>query len=268
MTDGLCGLNCNSCAWSWPSNDPLQWSSTDAACRCESGSDSGSDPSPSSEYTYGNACGNLTDGLCGLNCNSCAWSWPTNDPLQWSSADAACRCESGSDSGSDPSPSSDYTYGSACANLTDGECGSNCSSCLWSWPSNDPLQWSSADAACRCETDGSSDGGSDPAYQYAWGDACATNTDDDCSLVSGCTACKWSWPRDDPLQWSSQDAKCRCQTEDNTPEPIPEDEIAWGDDCANLTDGACGDTNCIKCSWSWPKFDPLTFSSPDAMCRC
>ena len=192
------------------------------------GSNNSDDSSSSSEYAYGNACGSLTDGQCGSNCNSCLWSWPINDPQQWSSPDAACRCESGS-SDTNPSPSTDYTYGNACDNLTDGECGSNCNSCAWSWPTNDPQQWSSPDAACRCESsggsdnsggdgdsnDGSNSGGNtpdpnDPAYRYIWGDPCVTNTDDDCSQVSGCTTCKYSWPRDDPQQWNSNDAKCRC----------------------------------------------------------
>lgn len=35
-SDGLCGSSCGSCAWSWPSNDPQKWSSSDANCRCKS----------------------------------------------------------------------------------------------------------------------------------------------------------------------------------------------------------------------------------------
>ena len=48
----------------------------------------------SSSYTFGNACKNPTDGLCGPNCTngSCDWSWPTNDPAKWDSKDANCRC--------------------------------------------------------------------------------------------------------------------------------------------------------------------------------
>ena len=49
-----------------------------------------------------------------------------------------------------PTPGN-YTYGSACANKSDDDCGSNCNECDWSWPSNDPAQWSSKDAKCRCK---------------------------------------------------------------------------------------------------------------------
>ena len=55
--------------------------------------------------------------------------------------------------------------------------------------------------------------GSDPSpgpsptpSDYKYGDACATAYDDDCN---GCD-CRWSWPSDDPAQWASDDAKCRC----------------------------------------------------------
>lgn len=221
----------------------------------------------------------MTDDYCGTNCSSCNWSWPTNDPQQWSSSDAACRCESGGQDSNDSSGTSDYTYGGACANLTDGQCGTNCSSCNWSWPTDDPQQFSSAEADCRCQSSDSNDqddGGSDnvspdpddPAYAYAWGGDCLNNTDDDCKNVSGCSSCKFSWPLDDPLEWNSGNAKCRCQTDDLVPEPIPNDEITFGDDCASLTDQACGDVDCIKCAYSWPKWDPMEFNSMDAMCRC
>ena len=137
LTDGDCAQvsGCTSCNWSWPSNDPDQWSSSEANCRCMESS--GGSNNSSTDYTYGNACGSLTDGQCGQNCTSCSWSWPSNDPDQWASADADCRCEA-EGSNPSPSPSNEYTYGSACANLTDGECGTNCNSCAWSWPSDDP----------------------------------------------------------------------------------------------------------------------------------
>ena len=43
---------------------------------------------------------------------------------------------------------------------------------------------------------------------YIFGDNCATPYDDECN---GCGSCKWSWPADDPAQWASSDAHCRCQ---------------------------------------------------------
>ena len=33
-TDGDCNGSCD-CRWSWPSNDPAKWSSSDAKCRCK-----------------------------------------------------------------------------------------------------------------------------------------------------------------------------------------------------------------------------------------
>lgn len=44
--------------------------------------------------SWGEDCGNLTDGDCKLvdACQKCSWSWPVDDPLSWNSADAKCRC--------------------------------------------------------------------------------------------------------------------------------------------------------------------------------
>jgi cellulose 1,4-beta-cellobiosidase len=46
-----------------------------------------------------------------------------------------------------------------------------------------------------------------PSGDYKYGDACSTRSDDDCD---GSCECDWSWPADDPDQWNSKDAKCRC----------------------------------------------------------
>ena len=62
--------------------------------------------------------------------------------------------------GPGPSPSpynpSNYTFGNACASITQycGEqhCGQD--HCKFSWPKSDPAQWNSPDAACRCEVTG------------------------------------------------------------------------------------------------------------------
>jgi hypothetical protein len=45
---------------------------------------------------------------------------------------------------------------------------------------------------------------------FTFGDVCA-GIYQDCGS-QGCSVdhCKFSWPRDDPLQWSSPDARCRC----------------------------------------------------------
>jgi hypothetical protein len=60
-----------------------------------------------------------------------------------------------------------------------------------------------------------------------------------------------------------------------SPKPDPDDgdndgstEYEYGNDCTNLTDQDCAKVDCAKCSWSWPKYDPLSFESLDAMCRC
>jgi len=45
---------------------------------------------------------------------------------------------------------------------------------------------------------------------YKFGDVCAGVFDDCGSEGCGADHCKWSWPKDDPLQWSSPDAGCRC----------------------------------------------------------
>ena len=117
----------------------------------------------------------------------------------------------------DPVDPTGYTYGSDCATLTDEFCAdvAGCSKCSWSWPSNDPLQWSSADAACRCQDQGTVD----PApADYTYGSDCATLTDEFCADVDGCTICAWSWPSSDPLQWDSTDAACRCKEGPPAPE--------------------------------------------------
>ena len=45
-------------------------------------------------YTFGNDCTNLQDEGCALypTCDSCKFSWPTDDPDKWDSSAARCRC--------------------------------------------------------------------------------------------------------------------------------------------------------------------------------
>ena len=47
---------------------------------------------PIHDYTYGDACASKSDDYCDGSCD-CRWSWPTDDPAQWASPDAACRCK-------------------------------------------------------------------------------------------------------------------------------------------------------------------------------
>ena len=37
-----------------------------------------------------------------------------------------------------------------CINLYDQDCGDDCTSCKWTWPTGDPRTWGSPDARCRC----------------------------------------------------------------------------------------------------------------------
>lgn len=56
--------------------------------------------------------------------------------------------------------------------------------------------------------------GADPAppapdpTNYEYGDACDSNYNDYCD---GCDGCDYSWPKDDPAKWDSDDAACRCK---------------------------------------------------------
>jgi len=109
------------------------------------------------------------------DCDNCRWSWPIDDPLLWESANAKCRCATGTDSDSDSDSDSDESdtdtdtdielkYGEECDNITDGDCSlhvGNCDSCRLSWDKNDPLEWNSSSAKCRCVEDRS-------FFRYGW----------------------------------------------------------------------------------------------------
>ena len=47
---------------------------------------------------------------------------------------------------------------------------------------------------------------------FAFGDPCATRTDDDCAVEACPTVdhCRWSWDPKDPQKWSGDTARCRC----------------------------------------------------------
>ena len=51
----------------------------------------GPGPKPGN-WTYGDACASKDNDYCDGSCD-CRWSWPTSDPAQWASKDAACRCK-------------------------------------------------------------------------------------------------------------------------------------------------------------------------------
>lgn len=48
-----------------------------------------------SDYTFGNLCDSVVDDCPSQGCGNdhCKWSWPKDDPQQWSSPDAHCRCD-------------------------------------------------------------------------------------------------------------------------------------------------------------------------------
>ena len=150
--------------------------------------------------------------------------------------------------------------------------------------------WNHWDAACRCKTengqdnndggDGGDDGdnNNDGTTEYTWGDPCVNLTDGYCGDVD-CAECLYSWPSNTTMAdpWNHSDAACRCKTENGQDNNDGGDggdngstEYTWGDPCANLTDGYCGDVDCNECLYSWPSnttmADPWNHS--DAACRC
>ena len=52
----------------------------------------GPTPPTPGNWTYGDACASKDNDYCDGSCD-CRWSWPTSDPAQWASKDAACRCK-------------------------------------------------------------------------------------------------------------------------------------------------------------------------------
>ena len=163
-----------------------------------------------------------------------------------------------------------------------------CSKCTLSWEKGDPATWKSEHAKCRCTEVGpvklkTDEKPSAPfkAEALGWGEDCPTLTDGECAATPNCKKCTLSWPKDDPLSWKSENAKCRCNTNDapsvftdaKSPPapkgPMNPGDLSWGEPCAKLTDGDCPLVKgCATCSWSWPKNDPKTWNSDAAKCRC
>ena len=82
----LCGANCVNCQKSWPADDPDRWNSPEQKCRCL--------PDQNYDITFGtHDCKNSNDGICGDDCATCLWSWPTGENNR--SDRAMCRCADG-----------------------------------------------------------------------------------------------------------------------------------------------------------------------------
>lgn len=179
--DGKC-----TCHRSWPADDPLMHQSPDVACRCLP-----KQRAPQG-YTYGqNPCINNTSGLCD-GCDDCRWSWPTDDPSKWESAEAMCRCKP---------EAVMIDFGRNCKNSYDGLCGADCTDCRWSWPQADESKWNSEDARCRCPAS--------DIKETVFGGKCGALTYGECG--SYCRECRWSWFADDPEKWAGESATCRCK---------------------------------------------------------
>ena len=155
-------------------------------------------------------------------------------------------------SGAKPAPMADVDlrWGRACSHLRSGVCGKDCAECRFSYPVDEPLEWKSDWAKCRCFDD----------KEYSYGNPCDAEADQS-ACGSACDSCNLSWPAGDPLRWGSEDAKCRCVPKDTS-------KITFGQaKCKAANQGICGDS-CSDCRWSWPSDDAAAFRSAKAMCRC
>lgn len=72
-------------------------------------------------------------------------------------------------SGAKPAPMEDVAlkWGRACSHLRSGVCGNDCSECRFSYPVDEPLEWKSDWAKCRCFDD----------KDYSFGNPCDENAD-------------------------------------------------------------------------------------------
>jgi len=136
---GICE-GCDECHYSWPLGDPLGRDSAEGMCRCKPSDDLFDER----EISYGMACTNNYDELCGADCADCRNSWPRDDPRKWESEDAICRCKQ--------EDFREITFGNRCASLTDGQCGTHCRECHMSWESTDTAGARGPTADCRCKS--------------------------------------------------------------------------------------------------------------------
>lgn len=83
------------------------------------------------------ACPNNYDGKCGADCHSCVYG------IDKSSASLSCYCED--------KKTQQIVWGNLeAADLTQGECGSACKECRWSWLNSDPLESLGESGKYRC----------------------------------------------------------------------------------------------------------------------
>ena len=268
LTQDACAeIDCEICKMSWPTDSPYLFPDTQdpySMCRCEQ------ERQPSTDFTYGNACSGLDNDDCAnVDCAVCKMSWPTDTMFNPTTDDpeARCRCELEVDPAR-PVPT-DFTYGESCASLTQDACAEiDCEICSMSWPTDSPYLFPVTQdpySMCRCEQE------RQPTTDFTYGDSCAALTTDDCANVD-CAVCKMSWPTDTMFNPTTDDpeARCRCETEVDPERPVPTD-FTYGESCASLTDGECGDVDCEICSMSWPTdspyLDPWT-QDPYSICRC
>ena len=197
---------------------------------------------PAIVYKYGDECSSDEDQTsCGEDCGQCHQSWPADDPAGWGSQDAACRCLPMQRA------SHGYAYGQTCSTQSSGSCGDDCSQCNWSWPADDPAQWDSAEAMCRCAPE-------PQVQEVVYGAACPNSYDMLCG--ADCHDCRETWLTDDVQKWYSEDMVCRCKAEDIR-------ETVFAEACNSLDAGQCG-SHCRECHMSWEADDPV--STRD--CRC
>ena len=99
------------------------------------------------------------------------------------------------------------------------------------------------------EVDPNPDDDVDPEpTEYTFGDVCTYLDQDDCANVD-CAVCKMSWPTDTLFTPKTNDpeARCRCEIEVDPERPVPT-EFEFGETCARLSDGECGDVEgCDAC---------------------
>ena len=105
-----------------------------------------------------------------------------------------------------------YHYGFTCdddarANADIMLCDPTCSECRRSWPNDDPDKWNSDENKCRCMPRQRAREG------YLYGKRPCKRDSLDMGLCDDCedSECRFSWPKDDPKRWRSDEKHCRCK---------------------------------------------------------
>jgi len=212
MQHGVCTGGCERTAMNHYSNLQFwtQGSSPD---------DNDDNSQPTTSYTFGDACMDLTDDDCAdVDCAVCRMSWPTDTMFNPTTDDpeAMCRCEIEVDPArSEPT---DFTYGGDCASLIAGECGNvDCEVCSSSWPTDSPYLFPETQdplSMCRCQQEAPTqlpDPIQETQYMYDY-ECTAESTEDKSLCTDGCN-CHISWAIDSP--WETQ---CRCLPRQRAPE--------------------------------------------------